>query len=85
KIQCNNCEESQERIVKDPLKFEENKERCLKCGAKVEILEDIDYLDWIVEKAHSTSTVVHVISQDTPEGETFYRGFGGIGAMLRYK
>ncbi len=85
KLYCENDNFTQEKIVKEPEKFDESKERCSKCGGKVELLEEIDYLDWIVEKAHNTSAVVHVISQETPEGQTFYRGFGGIGAILRYK
>jgi len=85
KLYCENDNFTQEKIVKEPEKFDESKERCSKCGGKVELLEEIDYLDWIVEKAHNTNAVVHVISQETPEGQTFFRGFGGIGAILRYK
>ncbi len=85
KLYCENDNFTQEKIVKEPDKFDESKERCPKCGGKVELLEEIDYLDWIVEKAHNTSAIVHVISQETPEGQTFFRGFGGIGAILRYK
>jgi intein/homing endonuclease len=85
KLYCENDNFSEEKIVKEPEKFDEAKERCSKCGGKVELLEEVDYLDWMVEKAHNTSAIVHVISQETPEGQTFYRGFGGIGAILRYK
>lgn len=85
KLQCEKCETVEEKIIKDPLNLDLSKERCSNCNGKVEILEDIDYVDWIVEKAHNTHTKVHVISAETPEGQTFYRGFGGIGAILRYR
>lgn len=54
-------------------------------GTQWEKTEEIDYLDWLVEKAHRTSAEVKVVSTDTPEGSQFLAGFGGLGAILRYK
>jgi len=56
-----------------------------KGNTPIEILEELDYLDFIIEKAEATGTKVEVVSTDTPEGEQFYSGFGGLGAILRYK
>lgn len=86
KLHCESCEKNYEKIIKNPNDFDESKEKCPNCNSsKVELLEEADYLDWMVEKAHKTNAKVHVISQETPEGQTFFRGFGGIGALLRYK
>ncbi|VVB99225.1 Peptide chain release factor subunit 1 [uncultured archaeon] len=50
-----------------------------------EILEEMDFLDFMTEKANQKGTELAVVSKDSDEGEQFYSGFGGIGAMLRYK
>ncbi|MCR4335226.1 MAG: hypothetical protein NUV57_01675, partial [archaeon] len=51
----------------------------------IEVLEENDFLDYMVEKTEETSSKLIVISSETPEGEQFYNGFGGLGAILRYK
>ncbi len=50
-----------------------------------EVLEEMDFLDYMTEKAAEKSTELIVVSKESDEGEQFYSGFGGIGAMLRYK
>jgi peptide chain release factor subunit 1 len=85
KKRCEKCEKDEEKIIKNPLEYDESKERCATCGGPIEILEQIDYVDWILEKAKTSGAETHVISMDTPEGQTFYKGFGGLGAHLRYK
>tara|TARA_Y100000310_G_scaffold222796_1_gene224525 strand:- start:750 stop:1982 length:1233 start_codon:yes stop_codon:yes gene_type:complete len=51
----------------------------------IEVLEENDFLDFMVEKTEETSSKLVVVSSETPEGEQFYSGFGGLGAILRYK
>ena len=51
----------------------------------MEILEEVDYIDWLIEKAQESGADIKVIGTDTPEGSQFFEGFGGLGAMLRYK
>jgi peptide chain release factor subunit 1 len=86
KIECEKCGSIEEFIIKEPLKFKPSDLKCKKCDSpKVEELEEIDYLDFLIEKAHSTSAEVKVISIETPEGEQFLKSFGGLGAFLRYK
>ncbi len=85
KKRCEKCPLDEEKVIKDPSKFDESKERCSKCGGPIEILEEVDYVDWMIEKAKLTNAQSRVISMDTVEGQTFYKGFGGIGAILRYK
>ncbi len=85
KFQCNGCNTIEEILVKDPLNFNEKTFRCKKCGSEAEVVEEIDYIDFMLEKAQSTSTEVKIVSVETNEGEQFLKGFGGIGAILRYK
>ncbi|MEM4390387.1 MAG: peptide chain release factor aRF-1 [Candidatus Diapherotrites archaeon] len=50
-----------------------------------EVIEEMEYLDYIQELASKTSAKVQVVSVESPEGEQFFKGFGGLGAILRYK
>ncbi|MFH1587321.1 MAG: peptide chain release factor aRF-1 [Candidatus Diapherotrites archaeon] len=84
KFQCNNCGLQEEKLVKDA-NYEAGGEKCGKCNGQTELLEDADYLDFMLEKAAETGAELKIISTDTPEGEQFFKGFGGIGAILRYK
>lgn len=85
KKRCDKCDKTEEKIIQNPASYDESKETCSKCGGSVEILEEIDYIDWALEKARKTNADTRVISTETPEGQTFLSGFGGIGAILRYK
>lgn len=51
----------------------------------IEVIEEAEYIDYMMERAGQTSTTLEIVSVETPEGEQFYKGFGGIGAMLRYR
>ncbi len=83
KVKCTSC--GKEKIIKKKAPpFELAKADC-ECGSKYEVLEEIDYTDYLLEKAQSTGADVRLVSTDTPEGEQFFKAFGGIGAMLRYK
>ncbi|MCX6798760.1 MAG: peptide chain release factor aRF-1 [Candidatus Diapherotrites archaeon] len=85
KFKCSACGAEEEVVVKEPEKFEEGKYRCGKCGGSTEFEEQMDYADWIMEKAQNTGAETRIISTETTEGEQFLRGFGGIGAILRYR
>ncbi len=56
-----------------------------KGAEQIEIVEEHEFIDYIMERAAETSTKLEIISVETPEGEQFFKGFGGLGAMLRYK
>jgi peptide chain release factor subunit 1 len=86
KFKCDSCNTEEETVVKNPGGFDQKAFKCSKCGSSsAELTEQVDYIDWIMEKARSTGAGTKIISTETPEGEQFYRGFGGIGAILRYK
>jgi peptide chain release factor subunit 1 len=85
KFRCDRCGEEELKIVQEPEKFEAGAYRCRKCKSPVELLEEIDYADYLLEKAQATGAEVSVISTETNEGEQFLKGFGGVGALLRFK
>ncbi len=83
KFKCLACNNIEELIIK---KGKKPKLECTKCdSSKVEELEELEYAEFIEEKAKNTSAKLKIISLETPEGEQFFKGFGGIGAFLRYK
>ncbi|MBS3062409.1 MAG: peptide chain release factor aRF-1 [Candidatus Diapherotrites archaeon] len=84
KYVCEGCKAEQMVFIKEPLNYKATAQPCGKCGREMELLEEIDYIDYLLEKAQKTGAEVRVVSTDTPEGEQFFKGFGGIAAMLRY-
>jgi peptide chain release factor subunit 1 len=82
---CESCATDEAEVVKDTNLFDESKLRCSKCNSKVEITEEVDYLDYLIDKAKEIGAKIKIVGVETPEGKQFYEGFGGIGAILRYK
>jgi len=85
RVFCEQCQKEEIIIVKEPEDFEESKIRCDTCQSKLETLEEISYLDYMVDRATAIGAQVRVISTETNEGEQFLKGFGGLAALLRYK
>lgn len=86
KYKCGSCGSEEEFVVKSADGIDESKFRCTKCNSeKIDFLEQVDYDDWMMEKAEATSAKTKIISTETTEGEQFLKGFGGVGAILRYK
>lgn len=86
KFKCNDSGTEAEVVVKNQSEFDQNKYKCTKCGSNnAELVEQVDYIDWMMEKAQKTGAKTKIVSTDTPEGQQFLNGFGGIGAILRYK
>ncbi len=79
KYTCPQCGEEYEKTVKGA-----QGEKCPKCGADMGYEEE-DIIEEMAELAGTVGTAVEMISTDTPEGEQFMNGFGGIGAILRYR
>nr|UXY88327.1 eukaryotic release factor 1 [Cryptomonas curvata] len=52
---------------------------------ELEIIEKELFLDWVVNNRKSFGLNVCLISDCTPEGDQFIKGFGGIGGILRYE
>ena len=51
----------------------------------MEIIEQISLLEWLAEKYRDFGANLEFVSDRSSEGNQFVKGFGGIGAMLRYK
>lgn len=85
KHECIDCGLIEEKIVKEPLKYDERKEKCSKCKGRVELLEEIDLQDYLLEKAKSIGAEIIMVSTETNEGMQFLNVFGGLGAILRYR
>ena len=49
-----------------------------------EILEEELFVDWLAQNYNSFGCELYYISDYTTEGSQFCKGFGGIGAILRY-
>lgn len=84
KKQCGHCDKEETEIIKDPENFKESDAKCSECSSKVEIMEEVDFIEYMIERANTTGANVKVISTETNQGKQFLNGFGGVGAMLRY-
>ncbi|WEW56282.1 translation termination factor eRF1 [Emydomyces testavorans] len=54
-------------------------------GQEMEIVEQGPLLEWLAEKYKDFGATLEFVSDKSTEGHQFVRGFGGIGALLRYK
>ena len=52
---------------------------------QMEVVEEVDYIDYMIEKADETGASVEVVSTETAEGSQFAKTFDGIGALLRFR
>jgi peptide chain release factor subunit 1 len=64
---------------------EANKLTCPKCGGEVEVLENKMIIEELAELAENSGAEVVLVSTESAEGKEFYKTFGGIAAILRYK
>lgn len=60
-------------------------EKCPKCQARLLIKDKKDIIDELSELAEGTGAEVELVSQDSEDGETLMRAFGGIAGILRYR
>jgi len=54
-------------------------------GSEMEIVSEKPFLEWLAESYKDYGTTLEFVTDRSSEGSQFVRGFGGIGAMLRYK
>lgn len=54
-------------------------------GQEMEISEQGSFLEWLAEKYKDFGATLEFVSDRSSEGNQFVKGFGGIGAILRYK
>ena len=54
-------------------------------GQEMEVVGSGSFLEWLAEKYRDFGTTLEFVSDRSSEGNQFVKGFGGIGAILRYK
>lgn len=54
-------------------------------GQEMEIVDQMPFLEWLAEKYRDFGATLEFVSDRSSEGNQFVKGFGGIGAILRYK
>jgi peptide chain release factor subunit 1 len=54
-------------------------------GQEMEVIEQMPFLEWLAEKYRDFGASLEFVSDRSSEGNQFVKGFGGIGAILRYK
>lgn len=52
---------------------------------EMEVVDNGPFLEWLAEKYKDFGATLEFVSDRSSEGNQFVKGFGGIGAMLRYK
>ena len=53
-------------------------------GQEMEVIDQMPFLEWLAEKYRDFGAQLEFVSDRSSEGNQFVRGFGGIGAILRY-
>lgn len=79
--------ESEAPIVVHASRDSANKDHLLdkRTGAELEIAEEQPLLEWLAESYKEFGANLEFVTDRSSEGAQFVKGFGGIGAMLRYK
>lgn len=54
-------------------------------GQEMEVVDQMSFLEWLAEKYKDFGAALEFVSDRSSEGNQFVKGFGGIGAILRYK
>jgi peptide chain release factor subunit 1 len=54
-------------------------------GQEMEVVDQTPFLEWLAEKYRDYGATLEFVSDRSSEGNQFVKGFGGIGAILRYK
>lgn len=86
KIGCSQCDYLQgDRTIKAADVDTNLGEKCPQCGSRLVIKEKKDVIDEMSELAESSKATAELISQDSDEGETLMKAFGGMAAIMRYK
>ena len=54
-------------------------------GQEMEVIDQGSFLEWLAENYKNFGAKLEFVSDRSSEGNQFVKGFGGIGAILRYK
>merc|ERR1719356_1706898 len=53
-------------------------------GEQLDVIENIVFVEWIVENYKTFGTKLEFITDRSQEGNQFCKGFGGVGGIMRY-
>lgn len=86
-MKCESCGWTKEETTAEaPLEFEKRYGPCPGCGTQaVAIDEETDIVEELSQLSENMAGKVKIISGGSDEGELFYKAFGGIGAILRFR
>ena len=51
----------------------------------MEIIKEESFLEWLAENYKNFGAELDFVTDKSSEGAQFVQGFGGVGAILRYK
>lgn len=76
-----------EIIIHTSKQQEQNREQFMdkETGQEMEVIDSMPFLEWLAEKHKDFGATLEFVSDRSSEGNQFVKGFGGIGAALRYK
>ena len=76
-----------EKIMHTTKVQEQNREEFMdkETGQEMEVVDQGSFLEWLAEKYKDFGATLEFVSDRSSEGNQFVKGFGGIGAILRYK
>ncbi len=80
--ECPNCKTREEEIINSFLIPEKI---CKNCNTPMNVVDKVDIIDEYYKLAEQINAKVYLVSDESEEGKLFLKGFGGIGAILRYK
>ncbi|KAI9762351.1 MAG: Eukaryotic peptide chain release factor subunit 1 [Chaenotheca gracillima] len=76
-------------VILNTTKAQENLSREMfmdnETGQEMEVASQGPFLEWLAEKYKDFGATLEFVSDRSSEGNQFVKGFGGIGAILRYK
>ena len=56
-----------------------------KLGTEYEVLDNVPLTEWLLDQYKNYVDTLEIVTDKSPEGNQFSKGFGGIGGILRYK
>ena len=80
KYKCNTCNEVFEKLEKNDERQEKHSD-----GGNLTVIEVRDAIGELIEVADGNGAETAFVSSESSLGKEFLMGFGGIGALLRYK
>jgi peptide chain release factor subunit 1 len=85
-VACTNCDYvAGARTIPAARVEDKLDEKCPQCQSRLALKDPKDLVDELSELAEATGAQVELVSQDSEDGETLLKAFGGIAGLLRYR